>query len=147
MANVAMADAGIASWDVKYEYDFWRPVTAIRDGANDGNANTAGNPTWTPLAVPASNKTGDGVNFTPPFPSYDSGHATFGGALFTTLAQFYGTDNVTFSISSDEFNGVTTDGAGQCSAAIAAAHVHQLQFGSRRKCSKPHLFGHPLGIR
>jgi ABC-type molybdate transport system substrate-binding protein len=79
-----MADAGIASWNAKYEYDFWRPVTGIRDGANDGNPDTVGDVNWTPLGAPATNGTGDGVNFTPPFPSYTSGHATFGGAVSAT---------------------------------------------------------------
>jgi hypothetical protein len=49
------------------------------------------------------------VNFTPPFPSYPSGHAGFGGALFQTLRDFYGTDNIAFDFMSDEFNGVTKD--------------------------------------
>jgi hypothetical protein len=53
-----------------------------------------------------------GTNFTPPFPSYTSGHATFGAALFRTLANFYGRDDITFSFTSDEFNGVTKDQSG-----------------------------------
>ena len=58
-----------------------------------------------PLGAPASNL--NGVDFTPPFPSYPSGHATFGGALFQTLRNFYGTDNIPFTFVSDEFNGET----------------------------------------
>src|SRR5262249_10547209 len=59
---------------------------------------------WMPLGAP-----GDGIrdNFTPFFPAYISGHATFGGALFRTLANFYGTDNVSFTLTSDELPGVT----------------------------------------
>ncbi len=49
------------------------------------------------------------MNFTPPFPSYPSGHGGFGGALFQTLRDFYGTDAVAFSFMSDEFNGITKD--------------------------------------
>jgi len=49
------------------------------------------------------------VNFTPPFPSYPSGHAGFGGALFQTLRRFYGTDEIAFRFMSDEFNGVTKE--------------------------------------
>ena len=103
LANIAMADAGIAAWDAKYAYNLWRPITAIRLGGTDGNPSTVGDPTWTPLGAP-----GDGVvpDFTPPFPAYVSGHATFGGALFTTLADFYGTDRVRFTIGSDETPGV-----------------------------------------
>jgi hypothetical protein len=107
LINLAMGDAGIAGWQAKYDYDFWRPVTAIRAGAADGNPLTAADATWTPLGAPADN--GHGTNFTPPFPAYVSGHATFGGALFRMMADFFGTDSIHFTIGSDEFNGVTTD--------------------------------------
>ncbi len=119
LVNVAMADAGMAIWESKYFYDYWRPVTGIREsdpgtgptGAGDGNPDTIGDPTYSPLGAPASNITG-GVNFTPPFPAYPSGHAGFGGALFQTLRRFYGTDDIAFTFVSDEFNGVTQDGQG-----------------------------------
>jgi PAP2 superfamily len=115
LVNVAMADAGTAVWESKYFYDFWRPVTGIREsdpgtgptGIGDGNAATAGDPSFTPLGAPASNL--NGPNFTPPFPSYPSGHAGFGGALFQTLRNFYGTDAVAFTFVSDELNGTTLD--------------------------------------
>jgi hypothetical protein len=111
LINIAMADAGIACWFGKFTYNFWRPVTAIRAGDTDGNAATAADATWTPLGAP--NDDGGGTNFTPPFPAYASGHATFGAALFRTLADFYGTDNISFTIHSDEFNGATVDQNGQ----------------------------------
>jgi hypothetical protein len=115
LVNVAMADAGIAVWESKYYYQYWRPVTGIREadehtgpsGLGDGNPATAGDPTYSPLGAPASNLTGP--NFTPPFPAYPSGHAGFGGALFQTLRNFYRTDRIRFSFVSDEFNGVTRD--------------------------------------
>ena len=118
LVNVAMADAGIAIWESKYYYQYWRPVTGIREsdpgtgptGLGDGNPDTIGDPTWSPLGAPASNS--DGPNFTPPFPSYPSGHAGFGGALFETLRNFYGTDNIAFTFTSDELNGVTRDNNG-----------------------------------
>jgi hypothetical protein len=90
LVNVAMADAGLAAWKVKYDHEFGRPVTVIRD---------SGLVTWTPLGAPASNKLGP--NFTPPFPAYTSGHATFGAALFQTLRRFYGTDRIAFTFESD----------------------------------------------
>jgi hypothetical protein len=62
------------------------------------------------LGAPASNLLGP--NFTPPFPAYPSGHAGFGGALFQTLRNFYGTDRIAFTFVSDEFNGVTRDNQG-----------------------------------
>ena len=115
LANVAMADAGIAIWESKYHYDYWRPVTGIREadpgtgptGAGDGNPLTVGDPTFSPLGAPASNTAAP--NFTPPFPAYPSGHAGFGGALFQTLRTFYGTDAIPFTFVSDELNGVTRD--------------------------------------
>lgn len=56
LLNIAEADAAIVAWDAKYEYDFWRPVTAIRQADTDGNPDTIGDPNWEPLLV------------TPPFP-------------------------------------------------------------------------------
>ena len=118
LVNVAMADAGVAIWESKYHYQFWRPVTGIREsdagtgpsGLGDGNPTTIGDTTFTPLGAPASNLMGP--NFTPPFPSYPSGHAGFGGALFQTLRNFYGTDAIPFTFTSDELDGVTRDHSG-----------------------------------
>lgn len=118
LANVAMSEAGITSWESKWFYQYWRPITAIREsdigtgptGFGDGNADTAGDVNFTPLGAPASNL--NGPNFTPPFPAYPSGHATFGGALFQTLRNFYGRDDVEFEFTSDEFNGITKDNLG-----------------------------------
>jgi hypothetical protein len=120
LVNVAMADAGVAIWESKYYWDFWRPVTGIREadpgtgptGLGDGNPDTLGDPTFTPLGAPASNLAGVFTDFTPPFPSYPSGHAGFGGAFFQVLRRFYGTDRVRFTFVSDEFNGVTQDDEG-----------------------------------
>jgi hypothetical protein len=110
LANIAMADAGIAIWESKYYYQFWRPVSGIREADNDGNPNTISDLGFMPLGAPASNLSGP--NFTPPFPSYPSGHGGFGGALFQTMRRFFGTDNIGFTFTSDEFNGVTKDNAG-----------------------------------
>jgi hypothetical protein len=118
LVNTAMADAGTASWESKYHWAFWRPVTGIREsdpgagptGGGDGNDDTLGDPNFTPLGAPASNLAAP--NFTPPFPAYPSGHATFGGALFQTLRRFYRTDRIAFTFVSDEFNGVTEDNEG-----------------------------------
>ena len=117
LVNVAMADAGTAIWESKYFYEFWRPITGIREsdrgtgptGTGDGNAATTGDPSFTPLGAPASNFIAH--NFTPPFPAYTSGHATFGAAVFQTLARFYGRDDISFSFVSDELNGVTLGSA------------------------------------
>jgi hypothetical protein len=118
LINVAMAEAGTVIWESKFFYQFWRPITGIREadegtgptGLGDGNPGTVCDPTFKPLGAPASNLLGP--NFTPPFPAYPSGHAGFGGALFQILRKFYGTDNIAFTFVSDEFNGVTKDNSG-----------------------------------
>jgi len=125
LVNVAMADTAMTVWESKFFYNFWRPVTGIREsdpgtgptGAGDGNDATIGDPTFTPLGAPASNLTGP--NFTPPFPSYPSGHGGFGGAVFQTIRRFYGTDDIAFTFVSDEFNGVTKDNQGNVRPYIA----------------------------
>jgi hypothetical protein len=89
LVNVAMADAAIASWDSKYFYQFWRPVTAIR-------AQSQSDRNFYPLGAPATNTAGP--NFTPPFPAYTSGHATFGGALFQILRKFWTTHAIHFCL-------------------------------------------------
>ena len=111
LINIAQADAGIASWYSKYHYNYWRPVVAIRSGDEDGNELTAGDPTWMPLGAPASNESNGGNDFTPPFPAYTSGHATFGAATFRTLEHLYGA-GYEFSLWSDELHGRTADSGG-----------------------------------
>jgi hypothetical protein len=60
LAGLAAADALIASWDSKVHFNFWRPITAIREGDHDGNARTLGDATWTSL-IPS-----------PPYPDHTS---------------------------------------------------------------------------
>jgi hypothetical protein len=130
LVNVALADSGIAIWESKFHYQFWRPITGIREsdpgtgptGAGDGNPTTVGDPKFVPLGAPASNLAGP--NFTPPFPAYPSGHAGFGGALFQILRRFYGTDEIAFTFVSDEYNGITRDASGE------ARRVHPRSFKS-----------------
>src|SRR5437867_3371908 len=51
LVELSAADAIITAWDSKSAYVFWRPITAIREGNNDGNPRTDGDATWTPLIV------------------------------------------------------------------------------------------------
>lgn len=88
LVNLAAADANIASWQHKYTYKFWRPITAIRAADTDGNPDTAPDPTWEPLLI------------TPPFPEYTAGHTVFSGAVAQVLRDFYGTDRFDFTMSS-----------------------------------------------
>lgn len=110
LVNVAIADTTISVWDTKYYYDFWRPVTAIREADDDYNPATRADPHWTPLGAPASNLVGP--NFTPPFPAYTSSHAGLGGAMFQILRRLYG-DGIVFTFVSDEYNGITRDNRGR----------------------------------
>ena len=91
--NLSMADAGIACWDSKYRYVFWRPITAIHEGDLDGNPGTDPDPAWRPWLefYPAG---------TPPHPEYPSGHSTVSGAAAFVLAAEFG-DNTPFSVTSD----------------------------------------------
>ncbi|MFG3494344.1 DNRLRE domain-containing protein [Streptomyces sp. NPDC047928] len=105
LAAFSMADAGIAAWDAKYQtnIDLWRPESAIRlDG--DGNDATQPNSSWQPLSQDR-----DGIHFSPAFPAYVSGHATFGGAWAKAMEKWFRTDNVTFTGTTEDPNalGVT----------------------------------------
>jgi vanadium chloroperoxidase len=113
LANTAMADAGIFSWKEKWDFEFWRPLSGVR---NDGRPDH-GDPFWLSLGAPATN-TND-IPFKPPFPAYPSGHATFGGAVFQIVRRYYngriGTwapnepDTIAFDIISEELNGISRD--------------------------------------
>jgi hypothetical protein len=110
----ALMDASIASWRAKYQYDFWRPTTAIRElyrdklvtswlGPKKGYGKVLGQ-NWMPYQA---------LNVvTPNFPEYVSGHSTFSAAGRTVLAAFYGTENfgarVTIKAGSSQYEpGVT----------------------------------------
>ena len=88
LANTALADAQIACWESKYFYNFWRPITAIRLGAQYGSpgTDTDPNPDWQPL-----------IN-TPNFPEYPPGHVSVSGAVTHMLRLFFGTDQLTFQM-------------------------------------------------
>lgn len=91
--GLAMADAAIACWDAKYEYHYWRPITAIRETADDGNAATTPDPTWTPIFA------------NPGHPEYPSGHSCVSGAASTILADEFG-ERTHFTMTSDLMFGV-----------------------------------------
>lgn len=111
--STSMTDAGIAAWLWKFEYDLWRPVFGIREDPTDPIAD------WSPIGVPFSNiapRTAPrciGVN--PDFPAYPSGHASFGTAAFKVLAKLLSKSpsQIKVTVTSDEFNGITTDGEGK----------------------------------
>ncbi|HSA69983.1 MAG TPA: vanadium-dependent haloperoxidase [Burkholderiales bacterium] len=81
LVNFAMADGFIGGFEAKYHYKYWRPATAIRE---DGGANRD----WLPDL------------WTPPVPDYPSTHTVLGAAAAAVLARFFGTDLVSFSMTS-----------------------------------------------
>ena len=85
LLNIALADGYIGSFETKYHYNYWRPVTAIQTAETDGNPSTSADPTWTPLVE------------TPPIPDYDSAHSVEGGAAAGVLKRFFGTDDIGFT--------------------------------------------------
>ena len=86
----------IACFDAKYTYWFWRPYQAVPRADTDGNPLTMSDPTWQPLRT------------TPNFPEYPSAHACHSTAVAETLAAFFGTDRVSFSLDS-RVTGTTRD--------------------------------------
>ena len=135
LVNMAMADAGIQAWHEKYLYNLWRPVVGIREadlgfgptGGGDNNLSTAGDPCWLPYGSPRSNQPGE-VSFTPGFPAYPSGHATFGTAAFRVAERVLNLPaGFTFEFVSDELNGVTTDNRDQ---AVRPRHSRTLTIES-----------------
>lgn len=87
LVNTTFHDALFASFSAKFLYGFWRPVTAIRDAARDGNADTAPDPQFVSL-VP-----------TPPYPTYPGNYACLAGAIAQVFTRYFGRDNVSFSVS------------------------------------------------
>ena len=110
IVNSTMGDSGIAAWDSKYYHNHWRPVTGVRRAAEDGDANTTAIAGWRPFGASVVNAAVSEA-FTPPFPAYPSGHATFGAAMFQTLTASFG-NNTRFTFVSDEYNGTGVDPKG-----------------------------------
>ena len=86
LADLATADAVIACWSTKYEFNFWRPLTAITLADQDGNPDTQADANWRPL-----------LN-TPNFPEYTSGHTTTSTAVAEILENLFGTKKLEFTI-------------------------------------------------
>jgi hypothetical protein len=89
MSFVALADAGTACMNAKYHFAFWRPYTAIRDAGTDGNPKTVADPTWVQVDV------------TPGHPEYPSNHACITEALMDTLTEFFQTDEIPYTVTSN----------------------------------------------
>jgi hypothetical protein len=94
MLNLTAADAAINCWNDKYHFDFWRPWNAIPRAAEDGTAATVPEAGWTAL-------------LTAPYPEHPSGHLCLDGAHLRVLQMFFGTDDVSFGVTSSQFGGET----------------------------------------
>jgi hypothetical protein len=88
MVSLASADATIGCVNDKNYWNWWRPITAIREAETDGNPATTPDPTWTPLID------------TPGFPEHPAGHTCGSGAIVGALQNFFGTDRIDFSATS-----------------------------------------------
>jgi hypothetical protein len=86
LGTLAIADSLITSWESKSHYVYWRPITAIREGQNDGNPQTEGDPNWQPLFN------------TPNYPDYTSGANNVACALTRMLELYFGTDRMSFTV-------------------------------------------------
>src|SRR4029079_13145548 len=91
--SLALADAAIAAWDVKYTYTTWRPITAIPQRDSIGDSTILPEAAWTSFLT------------TPNHPEYVSGHSTFSRAAATILDNFFGT---TYSFSTPGAAGAAT---------------------------------------
>ena len=86
MGNMVPTDAGMACFDSKYTYRFWRPITAIRNADIDGNPATTADPNWSPLTT------------TPNHPEYPSQHGCVTSALARVLAHAIGSNQINATI-------------------------------------------------
>jgi hypothetical protein len=101
MTNLAAADGSIGCWNDKYYWRFWRPITAIREAATDGNPATEPDPAWLPLFDPTVPVSGSPL-VTPGFPDHPAGHGCISGAFVHALKAFFGTDKIEFTAVSNK---------------------------------------------
>ena len=137
LMNFAMADAYISGFKIRYVYDLWRPVTAIRDGDADGNDATVGDPTW------------DSHQNTPAVSDYPSTQSTFSAAAAVALAGALGTDQVAFSVTSGSpFGGITRSFTSFSQAARESADSRVYAgIHFRSACEDGLTLGRRIGLR
>jgi len=92
ISGLAMADTLIATFNEKYHWMFWRPVTAIHEAATDGNDATEADPDWVPLIdtlTPPNN---------PPYPDHPSGWNAYAGSIIGSMQEYFGTDEMAYKV-------------------------------------------------
>ena len=130
LLNISLADSTIALFEAKYNYRFWRPVTAIQLAGDDGNPNTNPNPNWLPLPTK-----------TAPDPSYPGAHSTISFAGAEVLKFFFG-DQFTFDVTSESVQGAKRHFT-SFSAAAQEAGLSRIYAGQHFRTD--HMAGKGLG--
>lgn len=111
LTSMASADAIITVWNDKAHYNFWRPITAIQNGHLDGNSRTTGDPTWNSLIA------------SPPYPDYSSGANGLASSTMRALENYFGNDEIKFSITTTNTGPTTQDTRSFTSFSAAAQEV------------------------
>jgi hypothetical protein len=130
LLNISLADTTIAFFEAKYNYQFWRPVTAIELAGDDGNPNTTPDPNWLPLPTK-----------TAPDPSYPGAHSAISAAAAEVL-QFYFGHKFTFDVTSESLAGATRHFT-SFSAAAEEAGLSRIYAGQHFRSD--HVAGKQLG--
>jgi hypothetical protein len=119
LVNFSLADSVIAFYDAKYIYNFWRPVTAIRQAGTDNNPDTVPDPNWLPE-----------VTNTTPDPSYPGAHAVISAAASSVLKSVLHHEHFDFTVTSEVLPGTTrsfrsfSDAAEEATLSRIFAGVH-----------------------
>jgi hypothetical protein len=108
MLDLTAADTMINCWNDKYYWNFWRPITAIRQADIDNNPATVADPNWKPLFDPSLDPAIAGVGpalITAPYPDHPSGANCYASASMHAFQSFFGTDEMRFYVTSSRFPG------------------------------------------
>ena len=134
LMNMAVVDAFIVTFETKYRYNFWRPVTAIR-WADDGNADTQSDPNWSSYIV------------TPPYPDYTCGLPNIVGSATEVIRNFFGTDAVPFTVTATGLPPDVTRSFTSLSQAAAEAASARVYGGIhfRTGCTEAVALGEKVG--
>jgi hypothetical protein len=130
LLNISLADTAIAFFEAKYNYQFWRPVTAIQAAGTDGNPSTAPDPDWIPLTTK-----------TAPDPAYPGAHSAISAAGAEVLRVYF-RDRFTFDVTSESLQGVTRHFT-RFSAAAQEAGLSRIYAGQHFRTD--HIAGKRLG--
>ena len=103
LMHVCMAENTSSFLNAGYHYYYWRPETAIRLAASDGNDNTEADPGWLPFLSTSP------TSVTPRVPGYPNGYAAYGGTTAEILRLFFGSDETSIDITTTSLNPAVTE--------------------------------------